>query len=370
MSESHTTSLLQGVRVLDLSQYIPGPYATRLMADLGADVLKIEPPNGEPMRQMMRARKDQISPLYLHLNRGKRVVFLDLKSTSGRDQLSNLVDGADVLLDGFRPGMLDKLGFDKARLMAINQRLILCRLSGFGLTGPNRMKAGHDIGYCAVAGFYSSNAGRYREALRGETNYANNSPVPEIPFPPIADHVGALQAVNSILAALVGRERSSMGCELDISLYESISSWQYFSSTPEVVDMLSGAAAYYNIYRTKDHRLITLGAIEPHFWEAFCAAVQRPQWLSRYHEPLPQNDLKQALSALFLTEALSYWVSVFRDVDCCFEPIPLSTEVFDHPQTSSRGISDGEKFSYPGQINHQTTPIRPPPEVVNTATWL
>ncbi len=340
-NDTHSTALLHRVRVIDLSQYIPGPYATRLMADLGADVIKIEPPGGDPMRRIL-SDKNEPSPLYLQLNRGKRVQFVDLKSRSGKAAFSRLIEGCDVLLDGFRPGTLDGLGFGFDRLESINAGLIYCGLSGFGQTGPDADKAGHDVGYCAAAGLYG---------------HAGPARPPAIPFPPLADHVGSLQAVNSILAALVYKRRTGQGCHLDVSLYESILSWQYFSQTPGVIDMLSGGAAYYNIYATADGRFLALGAIEEKFWSAFCGALDRKAWVDRYHDAFPQVDLKQAVSRVLKAGSLDEWLRVFEHVDCCLEPVLRGNEVFRSDQTRARGLFDGQAASYPARINFQATPV-------------
>ncbi len=267
------TGLLSGVRVLDLSQYIPGPYATHLMVSLGAGVIKVEPPFGDPLRYMLCAEQQGVSPLYRHLNAGKKVVFADLKTSSGRQNLDNLIGQADVMLDGWRPGVLSGLGFDRARIEAANPGLVYCGLSGFGQTGPNASRPGHDIGYCAMAGLFD----QYKSHSR-----------PKIPFPPIADHVGAMQAVNAILAALLHRQKTGKGCWLDISLYETIFSWQYVNRLPAVRNMLGGGAAFYNMYRSGDNRILTLGAIEKKFWAEFWAALQRPDWTVRHDDSLPK----------------------------------------------------------------------------------
>ena len=342
IAPENQTALLAGVRVVDLSQYVPGPYATRLMADLGADVIKVEPPGGEPMRRLMNQDGSSVSVLYNHLNRGKRILFVDLKSSSGQGQFSQLISQADVLLDGYRPGMLSKLGFSADSLRSLNGGLIHCSLSGFGVSGPDAMKAGHDLGYCAVAGMFSNTTSEGRS--------------PQIPFPPLADHVGSLQAMNAILAALVSRARNNRGCHLDVSLYESVLSWQYFSGAPEVTDLLSGGAAYYNIYPTKDDRFITLGAIERKFWANFCRGIKRSEWIPRYDDALPQKALKRDVAMILKSGTLSEWQIALSKLDCCFEPIPENKDVFAHRQTSARGLFTESGFSYPAVINHFATP--------------
>lgn len=333
-------ALLVGTRVLDVSQYIPVPYATHLMASLGAEVIKIEPPAGDPLRYMACAEGDDVSPLYRHLNAGKKVVFINLKTPAGCHLLEKLIAQADVMLDGWRPGVLAGLGFDRDRIETLNPNLVYCGLSGFGQTGSDALRAGHDIGYCTRAGLFD----KYE------------SPSGSIPFPPIADHVGALQAVNAVLAALLYRQRSKKGCWLDISLYETIFSWQYVNQIPAIRDMLGGGAAYYNMYWTKDDRILTLGAIETKFWSRFCQMLQRHDWIERYHEPLPQTKLIAAVSHLLKSETRAHWLKVFEKTDCCLEAIPSGDALFNHPHTLARGIVGQAEIKYPGRINGYTTP--------------
>lgn len=259
MKASH---FLENVRVIDLSQYIPGPFATRQLADLGAEVIKIEPPRGDPMRFFMHSDADELSPIYRHLNRGKRICKLDLKSDEGKESLTKLLVGADILLESFRPGVLARLGFDRDKLDKINPELIHCAISGYGQTGPYRLRAGHDINYCAL----SSVLGR-----------SGTEEQPIISYPPISDHAAAMQASVAMLAALHSREHTGNGCFLDISMCESILSWQYLpiltNSSRRASAILDGGAACYNLYQCADGLYISLGAIEPEFWKNFCCAL-------------------------------------------------------------------------------------------------
>ena len=204
---------LRGCRVLDLSQYLPGPYATRLLADFGADVIKIEPPGGDPMRSFIFLDVDGLSPLYKQINAGKTVVRLDLKSESGRSRFTELVKVADVLLESYRPGVMERLGFSTAHLRALNPRLVHCTLSGFGQDGPAGQRAGHDLTYMALSGML---------------HHTGTQETPVIPFPPISDYASSQQAVNLILAALLRRERQGEGCIIDTSIFETVLSWQSF----------------------------------------------------------------------------------------------------------------------------------------------
>ncbi len=343
-----TEAFLQGYRVLDLSQYIPGPFATRQLADLGADVIKLEPPSGDPMRYFMSIPDEntRYSPIYQHLNRGKRVVTIDLKHESGKLALCALMEQSDVLLESFRPGVMAKLGFDRDTLNRLNPKLIHCALSGFGQNGPYQQKAGHDLTYCAINGALS-NSGTHER--------------PVMSFPPVADHAGAMQASNTILAALLSRTKSNKGAYIDISLYEPALAWQYLSfhessdnteSQREML-LLNGGAACYNIYQTKDLRFIALAPLEAKFWAAFCEAVAKPEWIERQSESLPQSSLIREVSDLFKAESLYYWNEVFERVDCCYEPILMADEVAGHPQVISRKNFQGANPRFAAWINDE-----------------
>ena len=338
-------SLLSGLRVLDLSQYLPGPFATLQMAELGAEVIKIEPPAGDPMRHFMVSGKESVSPIYNHLNRGKKIFTLDLKTETGKQALTGQIENADVLMESYRLGVLERLGFSSERLKTLNPKLVHCALSGFGQTGPYRNRAGHDLTYCAVAGILS---------LTG------TAAGPVMTYPPIADHAGAMQAVNSILAALLNRERTGKGCYLDISLCESTMSWQYLGLNE--IDpkrqglLLNGGAAYYNVYETADKRFVALGALEPKFWRAFCQAVRREEWIARQDDTLPQQQLISELRLLFQQQPLSHWNDLLLAVDCCYEPIPTLNEIQSHPQVRARKLLHGKTPNYPAWI--QGEPLR------------
>ena len=327
--------LLANVRVLDLSQYIPGPYITRMLADLGAQVIKVEPPAGDPMRHFGAESQDAVSNVYRALNQGKKIIRLNLKDDCEALVFKELLSKADVLIDGFRPAALDRLGFDRQTINRLNNTLIHCALSGFGQSGPLALKAGHDLGYCAVAGMLGSH---------------NRKELPLISYPPLADHVGGLQACNSILAALYARTQTGQGCFIDASLYEPVLAWQYIAQSERISQILGGGAAYYNVYQTSDEKFITLSALEEKFWFAFCEAVGKPHWIVRHSDALPQIKLKSELDQFFNTHAFSQVSTLLTDVDCCFEPVSQMNNVYDHPQTVSRGVI----HHYPNIIDGQT----------------
>ncbi|WP_119167839.1 CaiB/BaiF CoA transferase family protein [Algihabitans albus] len=329
-----TFDLLAGLRVVDLSQWLPGPFAGQILGDLGAEVVKVEPPAGDPMRQLGPRDPDGLSAWYKQINAGKTILRLDLKADAGREVFAELLRGADVLLESYRPGTLEKLGFDGKRRVELNRRLIHCALSGYGQTGPLRLTGGHDINYMALGGGLAS-SGRVGESVAA--------------YPPTADHASALQAVIAILAAVVRQGRTGQGANLDISLMEAVLAWQALPFTSALrggsqaqvrgQGLLNGGAAFYRLYRTADDRFVSLGAIEPKFWAAFCRAVGREDWISRQAEPLPQDALTAEVAALLAGRLQDHWNDLLSDVDCCFMPVLEPEEVLLHPQIQARGLA-------------------------------
>jgi len=348
------SDFLKGIRVLDLSQYLPGPFATRLLSDMGAEVVKVEPPAGDPLKHLSTEGNSGKSPFYEMINAGKSVVTLDLKSHAGHLDFEALVARADVLLESYRPGVLDRLGFGQDRLMSLNPTLIHCALSGYGQTGPYRLVAGHDISYVSMTGGLSAS---------GTTG------TPTITYPPMADHAGAMQAVITILGALIARNSGGGGAFLDVSLSESLLSWQGPGLTIPPLrgeGVINGGAAFYQIYRTADGRFVSLSPIEPKFWVNFCNAVGRAKWIPRQFEPMPQSALIAEVAALFVDQPLSYWETLLSEVECCYQAVLDYTEVQSHPHTQARGLvreSDGiADVLFPayvdGQPPHERAPLR------------
>jgi crotonobetainyl-CoA:carnitine CoA-transferase CaiB-like acyl-CoA transferase len=305
---------LENVRVIDLSQYIPGPFATRQLADLGAEVIKIEPPGGDPMRLFMHTDENVISPIYRHLNRGKRICRLDLKSDPDRQALRQLIADADILLESFRPGVLARLGLDRNKLDQINPKLIHCAVSGYGQIGPYAQRAGHDINYCA---------------LSSQSIVSGISERPVIGYPPIADHAAAMQASIAMLAALHARDSSPGSIYLDISMTESI----------------------------LDQGFISLGAIEAVFWKNFCEALQKPGWISRQFEAMPQQDLIAEVAEIISQHPQSHWQELLDNVDCCFEILFTVDSLARHAQFESRQAITEHGPTYPAWINQQPVKI-------------
>ncbi|MBI5163728.1 MAG: CoA transferase [Magnetospirillum sp.] len=322
---------LAGTRVLDLTLFIPGPLATQWLSDLGAEVVKVESPAGDPMRTMGPVDADGSTPFYKLANRNKTVIALDLKDERGHRQFETLVAKADVLVEGFRPGVLERLGFGPARLAELNPRLVHCGLSGYGQTGPWAKRAGHDLTYAALAGALWATGPEAR---------------PVMTFPPLADHAGAGMVVTAVLAALLRRGRTGKGTHLDVSLSEAALGWMGGILTMAERGLalgretgpINGGAAFYRIYRCRDGRFLAVAPLEAKFWAAFCTALGREEWIHRQAEPMPQNELIADLDSLLLTKTRDEWAALLAPADCCVEPVLEPAEVLSHPQTRARDL--------------------------------
>ena len=352
---------LEGMRVLDVSQYVPGPYAALLLADLGAEVVKVEPPGGDPMRRLLLLDDDGVSPLYKVMNGGKTIVELDLKVAADKARFEALIAATDVLIESYRPGVLDRLGLGRTRLEAVNPRLVHCALSGWGQTGPYRLKAGHDVNYMALAGGLVASGTEER---------------PVTAWPPVADYASGIQAVATALAALVARGRTGKGAFLDVSLAETVLAWQSGGLTSALrpthaprraANLLNGGAACYNLYRTQDGRFVSLGNLEDKFWANFCAAVGRPDWTMRQWEPFPQDALIAEVAALLASAPLAHWEARLSEIDHCFEPLREFGELEAHPQIAARGLVQRTggpeprvEILYPAWVDGEPPRPRPP----------
>jgi alpha-methylacyl-CoA racemase len=308
---------LDGIRVLDLSRLLPGGYCSLLLADYGADVLKVEDTGtGDYMRWAPPAydgvEPSAASALFLALNRGKRSIRLNLKVREGRDVLLRLVREHDVLLESFRPGVLDRLGLGYERLREENPRLVYCAITGYGQAGPDRDRPGHDINYLARGG------------LLGLSGERGGPPVPAAGQ--IADiGGGALMAAFGILAALHERERSGEGQLVDVSMTRGAQSWLAMVAARHFADgavprrgelELAGGLPCYRPYACADG-WVALGALEPKFWQALCAGLEREDLLERHMDPAVATELE----AIFAGRTRAEWAAFDDEHGCCLEPV-------------------------------------------------
>lgn len=326
--------LLTGVRILDLTRLLPGGYASQLLADLGAEVLKVEDPwQGDYLRWMkpyLPGTKE--SALYWSLNRNKKSLKLNLKSKEGREAFFRLLTKYDIVLEGFRPGVMGSLGLSYKELQKVNPSVILCSISGYGQDGPYSRRSGHDINYLALSG-----------AL-GLTGQAGGAPVP--PAVQVADiGGGALMAVTGILSAYIARQNTGRGQYIDVSMLDGVVSWLAMLYAQQAVapftvkrgeGMLNGGEVCYGVYETRDARFMSLGALEPKFWQAFCQAIERTDLADKQfaHDP---NVLSE-VGKIFKSRTQEEWTAFFIDKDVCCEPILELSEAREHPQVVGRRL--------------------------------
>ena len=334
MAPSPLADALQGIRVLDLSRLLPGPFLTMILADMGADVIKVEDPNlGDYMRAFPPA-KGGVGGRYLAVNRGKRSMVLDLKQAAGRDALLAMVEKADVVVESFRPGVMAKLGLAYEVLAARNPKIIMCSISGYGQTGPYTHRAGHDLDYIALAGVL---------AMTGPAHGG-----PQMPGVQIADLAGgALWSATAILGALVGRHRTGKGAHLDISMTEGalalvaseLGNLDCGAKPTRGVETLNGGLACYGVYRTKDERYLAVGALEPKFWLALNAAIGRPPVAAELlGSPADQARIRGELADIFLQKTAAEWHALLAPHDCCVEIVTELEELPSHPLHAAREV--------------------------------
>jgi alpha-methylacyl-CoA racemase len=340
---------LSHLKVLDLSRILPGPWAAQFLADHGADVIKVEAPADVSRTFNVMAREGGPDPMREAVDRNKRSIRIDLKSAKGRDLLRRLAATADVLIEGFRPGVVERLGIDYESLREVNSRLVYCSLTGYGQTGPFRERAGHDLNYLGLAGV-ADLTGRPGEA-------------PAIPGVQIADLAGgSLLAVAGILVALAGRDHGGgQGQHVDISMYDGTLSLLTFQAMEHLLrgstptrgsEVTSGRYPCYGVYRTADDRWMTVGAQEPWFWSALCTALGRPDLEpDQYADGERGTEVRGELESLFARRTLAEWQDIFADVDACVEPVLTVDEALRHPQAIARQLvvtaPDGSKHLAP-----------------------
>jgi crotonobetainyl-CoA:carnitine CoA-transferase CaiB-like acyl-CoA transferase len=326
---------LEGIRVLDLTRLLPGGFCSLLLSDFGADVIKVEdtgagdyirawPPYYEGVDESTK------SALFLSLNRGKRSIRLDLKRAEGREAFLRAVGGADVVLESFRPGVLDRLGVGYEVLREANPAIVYCAITGYGQDGPNRDRSGHDMNYLGLIG------------LLGLTGEPDGPPVQAAGQ--IADiGGGALVAAFGILAALRERDRSGEGQAVDVSMADGALSWlamvaaRYFADgvAPRRGDLeLAGAIACYRPYRCADG-WVTLGALEPKFWQAWCRGVGREDLVEQQFAR-PGSDAHREVEATFARRTRDEWRAFASEHDCCLEPVLDLDEALDSELVRAR----------------------------------
>lgn len=322
---------LDDVKVLDFSFHLPGPLASLILAEAGAEVVKVERPDTGDELRLFPPMKDGESLSFAVLNRGKYSVAVDLKAPGALKKLTPLIRDADVIVEQFRPGVMDRLGLGYETLLRINPRLIYCSITGYGQTGPDRLKAGHDLNYCAETGLLS---------LSGDEAGA-----PTVPSSQIADIAGgSYPAVMNILLALRRRDRSGEGARLDISMTHNLFALQYWAiaeyeangRAPRAASsLLNGGSPRYALYRTADGRYIAAAPLEERFWQKFCNVVQLPGQLR--DDSVDPEKTRAAVAERIGRQTAETWLSAFGD-DCCCALVSTLDEALSNPHFRQAGL--------------------------------
>ena len=322
---------LKGLLVLDFTTLLPGPLAALMLAEAGAEVIKIERPGGEDMARFPPLVNGQ-SALYALLNRGKQVLTLDLKNAADREKLKPLIARADIVIEQFRPGVMARLGLGYDDLRALNRKLIYCAISGYGQSGPRAQEAGHDINYIGATGLLDLQPG------------PTDNPVP----PPalIADiGGGTFPAVINILLALRARDQSGEGAFIDIAMTDAMFTFGWYALAQGVAGgrfpkpgeiPLVGSSPRYQLYPARDGKLVACGALEQKFWEAFCAAVDlAPEFIDDKRDPKATSE---AIARLIAARTSDEWRPVFAKADCCVTIVASLEEALRDPHFVERGL--------------------------------
>jgi len=361
---------LRGVRVLDLTRLLPGPYATGLLADAGADVVKIEDPDtGDYTREMAPDTGRGVGALFDAVNRGKRSVALDLATDAGREAFYTLAADADVVFEGFRPGVVSRLGVSYEDVRKHNPGIVYCSLSGYGQDGPLAGRIGHDLNYVGFSGLLDMTR--------------NEGESPRIPGAPVADMAGGLFCAFAVVGALLSRELGARGEGetddsdgsgggdgdrageyIDVAMTDVVASFEMvsFAETfagepprPGKTD-LTGGVPWYDVYETREG-YVTLAALEARFWKAFCEAVDREELVNRHGttDPDERAALRAELADLFATRTRNEWAEFFAGTDAPIEGVYRPDEVPEHPQIAARGLversGESPRIGFPAHVS-------------------
>jgi crotonobetainyl-CoA:carnitine CoA-transferase CaiB-like acyl-CoA transferase len=327
---------LEGIKILDLSRLAPGPFCSMMLGDLGADVLLVEAPADGKLAPAIIARgaDAERAAAYNSLSRNKRSIVLNLREPEAREIFYKLADTADVVLEGFRPGVVKRLGVDYDTLKARNPRIVYCSLSGYGQTGPYSQLVGHDINYISVGG-----------AL-GMVGWPDTPPA--IPMNIIADFAGGgMHAAYGILAALFARERTGAGQYVDIAMSDGVlyllasltgSVLMGGASPSRGATLLNGSVPHYNVYQCSDGGWISLGSLEPHFFVNLCKVMEREDFIPHQYDASKRDEIGLHFKKQFLTKTRDEWFEVLKQTDICAAPVYSLKEALDDPHNRARNM--------------------------------
>lgn len=324
---------LAGLKVLDFTGLLPGPFGTRVLADMGAMVLRVEAPTRPDMVRIMPPfDSNGLSACHASLNRNKSGIAIDLKTAEGIEIVRSLVKEYDIVVEQFRPGVMSRLGIGYEELKAINPKLIYCAITGYGQNGVYKNRAGHDLNYLAIAGIM---------------DYTGRREAGPLPLPiQAADITGGLYAVSGILAAVIHRLKTGEGQLVDISLTDAAFSLQALTAPPALVgddqpkpetDGLNGGS-FYDCYRTADNRFLSIAGLEPQFFSGFCMAIGKPELIPLGISKAPEtvHQVKTTISSVIIQKSLADWNALFAAMDVCVEPVLTFAEACEHPQIRDR----------------------------------
>ncbi|MDF3867390.1 CaiB/BaiF CoA-transferase family protein [Pseudomonas denitrificans (nom. rej.)] len=346
---------LASLKILDFSTLLPGPFASLLLADMGAQVLRVESPTRMDLVRVLPPHVDGTSASHAYLNRNKRCIALDLKQAEAVEVVKQLVQEYDIVLEQFRPGVMDKLGVGYEALKAINPKLIYVSITGYGQTGPFRDRAGHDINYLALAGVASY------------TGRRESGPLPlGVQLADIGG--GSLHGVMGLLAAVIHRQQTGEGQQVDVSMTDCAFSLHGMAGAgylaagvePEMEGLALNGGSFYDYYRTRDGRWFSVGSLEPQFMQQFCAAIGRPELAARGLSPKPEDQqaLKREIAIEFERQDFAQWQERFAALDACVEPMLSLAEAVEHPQLVERGVVTQVPNGRGGEQRQMACPIR------------
>ena len=356
MPRQPTTGPLLGLRILDLTRLLPGPLGTMLMADMGADVIKIEDPSAPDYVRAFPPYVNGESANYMAYNRSKRSVLLDYQTPDGRDQFLDLVKTADVVVEQFRPGHLDRLGIGYAAARAVNPRIIYVSVTGFGQTGPYAHLAGHDLNYIALAGVLD---------LTGDGNSG-----PTVPGVQLADIAGgSYMSVVATLSALYARERTGEGQHVDVSMTDAVLpllsvAYASYAGTGTASERgtlpLSGGLPNYGVYRCRDGKYVALGTLESKFWQKFCTLIGKPDWLSFLLPASPTQvaEVKAQVQTVFLEKDRDEWAGFGLEHDILITPVNTLDDLETDPHLMARQMIVTQDHPVAGPFRSIGVPLK------------
>lgn len=318
---------LEGIKIIDFSKWLPGQYCGMVLGDFGADVIKVEDVKGDVTRGFTPAKEPGMSYWHLMLNRNKRGITVNLKTPAGREVLLRLLKEADVFLEGFRPGYLKMLGLDYESVSKINPRLIYCSITGFGPEGKYKHMPSHDLNVIGLAGVAAPEDG---------TDIS-------VPSVQVAALGGSLNAISGILMALYARERTGKGQLVNVDLYSSAINAEITAISSVIGCRETGmpsfgrtASHYYSVYKTKDGRYLSIGTIEPKFWQKMCRLIDLPELESRQFDFAHSAEIKEKLAAAFVGKTQAEWLELIGKDEFCVTPIRTLQEALDNSLTTEQ----------------------------------